>query len=82
MPMSVLQAIAAISEGLSDPLVRTGHQLSLHQRASRMKESPSFKKYRLELQDLPTIHVKDVTHVRPTEMFYDLNCLGKKKTPL
>ncbi|XP_067091145.1 fanconi-associated nuclease 1 [Osmerus mordax] len=57
------QAIAAIREGLSDPLVRTGHQLSLHQRAARMKESPSFKKYRLELQDLPTIHVKDVTHV-------------------
>ncbi|KAM6960641.1 fanconi-associated nuclease 1 [Aplochiton taeniatus] len=57
------QAIAAMRDGLSDPLVRTGHQLSLHQRAVRMKESPSFKKYRLQLQDLPTILVKDVAHV-------------------
>lgn len=57
------QAICAIRDGLNDPLVRTGHQLSLHQRASRMKESASFKKYRLLLRDLPTIHVQDVCHV-------------------
>ncbi|KAL0968667.1 hypothetical protein UPYG_G00269950 [Umbra pygmaea] len=57
------QAISSIRDGLSDPLVRTGHQLSLHQRASRMKESPSYKKYRPLLSDLPTIHVNDVTHV-------------------
>ncbi|KAM3870555.1 fanconi-associated nuclease 1 [Diretmus argenteus] len=57
------QAICAIRDGMSDPLVRTGHRLSLHQRAVRMKESASFKKYRLQLKDLPTIHIHDVTHV-------------------
>ncbi|KAG1944727.1 fanconi-associated nuclease [Pimephales promelas] len=57
------QAICAIRDGLNDPLVRTGHKLSLHQRASRMKESTSLKKYRLLLRDLPTMHVQDVTHV-------------------
>ncbi|KAE8296177.1 Fanconi-associated nuclease 1 [Larimichthys crocea] len=57
------QAICAIRDGLSDPLVRTGHKLSLHQRAVRMKESASLKKYRLQLKDLPTIQVQDVKHV-------------------
>ncbi len=57
------QTICAIRDGLSDPLVRTGHKLSLHQRAVRMKESASFKKYRLQLKDLPTIQVQDVNHV-------------------
>ncbi|XP_043072858.1 fanconi-associated nuclease 1 isoform X2 [Puntigrus tetrazona] len=57
------QAICAIRDGLNDPLVRTGHKLSLHQRASRMKESASLKKYRLLLRDLPAVHVQDVTHV-------------------
>ncbi|XP_032378987.1 fanconi-associated nuclease 1 [Etheostoma spectabile] len=57
------QAICAIRDGLSDPLVRTGHKLSLHQRAVRMKESASMKKYHLHLKDLPTIQVQDVTHV-------------------
>ncbi|KAJ8407715.1 hypothetical protein AAFF_G00267590 [Aldrovandia affinis] len=56
-------AIDAIREGLSDPLVRTGHRLSLYQRAARMKESPSFKKYRLILRELPAVEVQDVTHV-------------------
>ncbi|KAI1904341.1 hypothetical protein AGOR_G00004660 [Albula goreensis] len=57
------QAISAIREGLSDPLVRTGHRLSLYQRAVRMRESPSCKRYRLILRDLPTVEVQDVTHV-------------------
>ncbi|KAG7281003.1 hypothetical protein CRUP_016635 [Coryphaenoides rupestris] len=57
------KAISAIRDGLSDPLVRTGHQLSLHQRAVRMKESPSMKKLIPKLRDLPTIDVQDVTHV-------------------
>ncbi|XP_063053132.1 fanconi-associated nuclease 1 [Engraulis encrasicolus] len=57
------QAIAAIRDGLSDPLVRTGHQLALQQRAARMKESPSLKKLRLLLRDLPSTDVKDVPHV-------------------
>ncbi|KAM7396874.1 hypothetical protein PAMP_019880 [Pampus punctatissimus] len=57
------QAICAIRDGLSDPLVRTGHKLSLHQRAVRMRESASCKKYHLQLKDLPTIQVQDVRHV-------------------
>uniref|UniRef100_A0A1A7Z180 Fanconi-associated nuclease n=1 Tax=Iconisemion striatum TaxID=60296 RepID=A0A1A7Z180_9TELE len=57
------QAICAIRDGLLDPLVRTGHKLSLHQRALRMKEAASCKKYRLQLTDLPTFHVQDVKHV-------------------
>ncbi|KAF0040986.1 hypothetical protein F2P81_006884 [Scophthalmus maximus] len=57
------RAICAIRDGLSDAQVRTGHKLSLHQRAVRMKESASFKKYRPQLKDLPTIHVHDVKHV-------------------
>ncbi|XP_026783354.3 fanconi-associated nuclease 1 [Pangasianodon hypophthalmus] len=57
------QAIYAIRDGLNDPLVRTGHRLSLHQRATRMKDSASFKKYRLLLRDLPSIHVHSVNHV-------------------
>lgn len=57
------QAICAIRDGLSDTLVRTGHKLSLYQRALRMKGSASLKKYRLQLNDLPSIHVEDVKHV-------------------
>ncbi|XP_077424278.1 fanconi-associated nuclease 1 isoform X2 [Vanacampus margaritifer] len=57
------QTICAIRDGLSDPFVRTGHKLSLYQRASRMRESASFKKYRLQLRDLPTVDVQDVKHV-------------------
>uniref|UniRef100_A0A4W4HFC2 Fanconi-associated nuclease n=1 Tax=Electrophorus electricus TaxID=8005 RepID=A0A4W4HFC2_ELEEL len=57
------QAISAIRDGLMDPLVRTGHRLSLHQRAVRMSELASFKKYRLQLRNLPAVHVQDVPHV-------------------
>uniref|UniRef100_A0A8C1DM35 Fanconi-associated nuclease n=1 Tax=Cyprinus carpio carpio TaxID=630221 RepID=A0A8C1DM35_CYPCA len=47
----------------SNILKNMSHKLSLHQRACRMKESASLKKYRLLLRDLPTVHVQDVTHV-------------------
>ncbi|KAM4734845.1 fanconi-associated nuclease 1 isoform 2-T2 [Anableps anableps] len=57
------QAICAMRAGLSDPLVRTGHKLSLHQRALRMKEAPSCKKYHLQLRELPAVQVRDVKHV-------------------
>ncbi|XP_061679381.1 fanconi-associated nuclease 1 [Syngnathoides biaculeatus] len=57
------EAICAIRDGLSDPLVRTGHKLSLYQRAFRMRESASFKKYHLLLSELPTFDVQDVRHV-------------------
>lgn len=63
MAVSALKAVYAIRDGLNDPLVRTGHRLSLHQRATRMKESASCKKYRLLLRDLASVSVPDVTHV-------------------
>uniref|UniRef100_A0A8C9RZA6 Fanconi-associated nuclease n=1 Tax=Scleropages formosus TaxID=113540 RepID=A0A8C9RZA6_SCLFO len=57
------QAINAVREGLSDPLVRTGHRLSLYQRAVRMREAPSCKRFRLLLRDFPVVLVQDVPHV-------------------
>ncbi|KAG5839385.1 hypothetical protein ANANG_G00204430 [Anguilla anguilla] len=72
------QAIGAIREGLSDPLVRTGHRLSLYQRAVRMRESPSCRKYRLLLRDLPAVEVQDVTHVTIRgKMFPHAGGMGK-----
>ncbi|XP_028264335.1 fanconi-associated nuclease 1 [Parambassis ranga] len=74
------QAIRAIRDGLSDPLVRTGHKLSLHQRAVRMKESASCKKYHLQLKDLPTIQVQDVKHVTIRgQLFPHEGGMGKSK---
>ncbi|XP_068458237.1 fanconi-associated nuclease 1 [Clinocottus analis] len=74
------QAICAIRDGLSDPLVRTGPKLSLHQRAVRMNESASLKKYHLQLKDLPTIHVQDVTHVTIRgQLFPHEGGMGKSK---
>ncbi|NXN19953.1 FAN1 nuclease, partial [Indicator maculatus] len=57
------KAIDCIRSGLADPLVRTGHQLSLYQRALRIRDSPRCKQFRCLLHDLPVITVEDVTHV-------------------
>ncbi|XP_074862497.1 fanconi-associated nuclease 1 [Carettochelys insculpta] len=57
------QAIECITKGLSDPFVRTGHRLSLYQRALRLRDSPSCKKFRRLFQELPVITVEEVTHV-------------------
>ncbi|XP_030433423.1 fanconi-associated nuclease 1 isoform X1 [Gopherus evgoodei] len=57
------QALECIRKGLSDPFVRTGHRLSLYQRALRLKDSPSCKKFRSLFQGLPVITLEDVTHV-------------------
>ncbi|XP_037766704.1 fanconi-associated nuclease 1 isoform X5 [Chelonia mydas] len=57
------QAIECIRKGLSDPFVRTGHRLSLYQRALRLRDSPSGKKFKSLFQELPVITVEDVTHV-------------------
>ncbi|XP_053128059.1 fanconi-associated nuclease 1 [Hemicordylus capensis] len=57
------KAVQCIRKGLLDPSVRTGHRLSLSQRAQRMKDSPACKKLRHLLQDLPVFSVEDVTHV-------------------
>ncbi|XP_028305670.1 fanconi-associated nuclease 1 [Gouania willdenowi] len=57
------KAIYAIRDGLLDPQVHTGHKLSLHLRATRMKVSPTYKKYHRQLEQLPTIQFQDVKHV-------------------
>ncbi|XP_063782315.1 fanconi-associated nuclease 1 isoform X2 [Pseudophryne corroboree] len=57
------KAILFIMDGLSDPYVRTGHQLSLYQRAVRMRDSPSCKKFHKMFSKLPEITVEDVPHV-------------------
>ncbi|NWI28794.1 FAN1 nuclease, partial [Sula dactylatra] len=57
------KAIDCIRKGLADPFVRTGHRLSLYQRAIRIRDSPSCKQFRCLFHDLPVITVEDVTHV-------------------
>ncbi|NXP14473.1 FAN1 nuclease, partial [Thinocorus orbignyianus] len=57
------KAVDCIRKGLADPFVRTGHRLSLYQRALRIRDSPSCKQFRGLFQDLPVITVEDVTHV-------------------
>ncbi|NXE87028.1 FAN1 nuclease, partial [Menura novaehollandiae] len=57
------KAIGCIRSGLADPAVRTGHRLSLCQRALRIRDSPSCRQFRGLLQDLPVLTVEDVTHV-------------------
>ncbi|XP_053933204.1 fanconi-associated nuclease 1 [Cuculus canorus] len=57
------KAIDCIRRGLADPFVRTGHRLSLYQRALRIRDSPSCKQFRCLFHDLPVIAVEDVTHV-------------------
>ncbi|NXG57705.1 FAN1 nuclease, partial [Hemiprocne comata] len=57
------KAIESIQSGLADPRVRTGHRLSLHQRALRIRDSPSCRQFRCLLQDLPGSTVEEVTHV-------------------
>ncbi|XP_072725248.1 fanconi-associated nuclease 1 isoform X3 [Ciconia boyciana] len=57
------KAIDCIRNGLADPFVRTGHRLSLYQRALRIRDSPSCRQFRCLFHDLPVITVEDVTHV-------------------
>ncbi|XP_075431975.1 fanconi-associated nuclease 1 [Ascaphus truei] len=71
------KAIDFIMEGLSDPYVRTGHQLSLYQRAVRMRDSPSCKKFRHLLRDLPVMAVEDVPHVTIKGRMYPQTGMGK-----
>ncbi|KAM8974336.1 fanconi-associated nuclease 1 [Pelodytes ibericus] len=71
------KAIGFIMEGLSDPYVRTGHQLSLYQRAVRMRDSPSCKKFRHLFSDLPIIEVEDVPHVTIKGKMYPQTGMGK-----
>lgn len=63
LSLAVCQAVGCIRRGLSDPAVRTGHRLSLCQRALRIRDSPSCRQLQGLLHDLPLITVHDVTHV-------------------
>ncbi|GAB1292179.1 Fanconi-associated nuclease 1 [Apodemus speciosus] len=70
-------AIRCIREGLADPHVRTGHRLSLYQRAVRLRESPSCKKYKHLLRQLPEVAVGDVKHVTITGRLCPQHGMGK-----
>ncbi|XP_033708150.1 fanconi-associated nuclease 1 isoform X4 [Tursiops truncatus] len=59
-------AIKCITAGLADPDVRTGHRLSLYQRAVRLRASPSCQKYAHLFRQLPEVTVGDVKHVTVT----------------
>lgn len=71
------EAIRCISKGLADPEVRTGHRLSLYQRAVRLRESPSCRKYKHLLSRLPEIAVGDVKHVTITGRLCPQHGMGK-----
>ncbi|KAF6077477.1 FANCD2 and FANCI associated nuclease 1 [Phyllostomus discolor] len=70
-------AIKCIAAGLADPEVRTGHRLSLYQRAVRLRESPSCQKYRHLFRRLPEIIVQDVKHVTITGRLCPQHGMGK-----
>ncbi|NXP31939.1 FAN1 nuclease, partial [Leiothrix lutea] len=57
------KAVGCIRRGLADPAVRTGHRLSLCQRALRLRDSPSCRQLQGPLRRLPLLTVRDVTHV-------------------
>ncbi|XP_022366761.1 fanconi-associated nuclease 1 isoform X1 [Enhydra lutris kenyoni] len=70
-------AVRCITEGLADPEVRTGHRLSLYQRALRLRESTSCRKYRHLFHHLPEITVDDVKHVTITGRLCPQRGMGK-----
>ncbi|KAM6181924.1 fanconi-associated nuclease 1 isoform 2-T2 [Erethizon dorsatum] len=70
-------AVRCITEGLADPEVRTGHRLSLYQRATRLRESPSCKKYKHLFRQLPEVAVEDVKHVTITGRLCPQHGMGK-----
>lgn len=70
-------AIKCIAEGLADPDVRTGHRLSLYQRAVRLRESAGCKKYRCLFRGLPEITVGEVRHVTITGRLCPQRGMGK-----
>ncbi|XP_061035740.1 fanconi-associated nuclease 1 isoform X2 [Eubalaena glacialis] len=64
--LHMYKAIKCITAGLADPDVRTGHRLSLYQRAVRLRASPSCQKYAHLFRQLPEVTVDDVKHVTVT----------------
>ncbi|XP_044135675.1 fanconi-associated nuclease 1 [Bufo gargarizans] len=71
------KAVTVILEGLSDPYVRTGHKLSLYQRAVKIRDSPSCKKFHSMFNELPEIKVDDVPHVTIKGKMYPQTGMGK-----
>lgn len=71
------EAIRCIREGLADPHVRTGHRPSLYQRAVRLRESPSCRKYKHLFSRLPEVAVGDVKHVTITGRLCPQHGMGK-----
>ncbi|XP_060709589.1 fanconi-associated nuclease 1 isoform X2 [Hemiscyllium ocellatum] len=57
------QAIHCLRKGLDDDCVHMSHRLALYQRAVRIRDSPSCKKWCHLLQNLPIVRVQDVPHV-------------------
>ncbi|XP_072348738.1 fanconi-associated nuclease 1 [Scyliorhinus torazame] len=57
------QAIHCLWKGLDDVWVHTGQRLALYQRALRIRDSPSCRKWHHLLQDVPVMRVEDVPHV-------------------
>ncbi|XP_078055931.1 fanconi-associated nuclease 1 [Mustelus asterias] len=57
------ETIRCLLKGLDDVWVHTGHRLALYQRALRIRDSPSWKKWKHLLQDVPVMKVQDVSHV-------------------
>ncbi|XP_016055748.1 PREDICTED: fanconi-associated nuclease 1 isoform X2 [Miniopterus natalensis] len=70
-------AIRCIAAGLADPEVRTGHRLSLYQRAERLRASPSCRKYRHLFHQLPEVTVHDAKHVTITGRLCPQHGMGK-----
>ncbi|XP_023565564.1 fanconi-associated nuclease 1 isoform X2 [Octodon degus] len=75
--LHMYEAVRCIIKGLADPEVRTGHRLSLYQRAMRLRESPSCKKYKHLFRQLPEIAVEDVKHVTITGRLCPQHGMGK-----
>ncbi|XP_024899289.1 fanconi-associated nuclease 1 [Pteropus alecto] len=71
------QAVRCIAEGLADPDVRTGHRLSLYQRAVRLRESPSCHRVRHLFRQLPEVTVDDVKHVTISGRLCPQHGMGK-----
>ncbi|XP_039709396.1 fanconi-associated nuclease 1 isoform X4 [Pteropus medius] len=71
------QAVRCIAEGLADPEVRTGHRLSLYQRAVRLRESPTCHRVKHLFRQLPEVTVDDVKHVTISGRLCPQHGMGK-----
>ncbi|XP_036133732.1 fanconi-associated nuclease 1 [Molossus molossus] len=70
-------AVRCIAEGLADPAVRTGHRLSLYQRALRLRASPRCRGLGHLFRQLSEVTVRDVKHVTITGRLCPQHGMGK-----